>query len=276
MSEIESPIKVDISKSANKTLEALCFPAAEQAGKAIGNIIGLINTMTLPAKFANVWAERNFEKYAEKLKDIPKENIKEVEPEIGIPLIDKLSYTSNNDLAEAYANLLAKASSKEDVNLVHPGFINKLNSMAPDEIKILEYLINKDHICYIYFRSVEENGGGRSLSYKLTGLENILNITIKNIQLHIENLISLSILKDKEGTFLVDEQKYSNILEIYKNEKIDCEKEITSNKIYGENAKLEIRKSFYEVTTIGKTFIDACTYKKVMRVYPKGYNEKKL
>lgn len=42
MSEIESPIKVDISKSANKTLEALCFPAAEQAGKTIGNIIGLI------------------------------------------------------------------------------------------------------------------------------------------------------------------------------------------------------------------------------------------
>ena len=75
---------------------------------------------------------------------------------------------------------------------------------------------------------------------------------------------------------MVDEQKYSNILEIYKNEKIDCEKEITSNKIYGENAKLEIRKSFYEVTTIGKTFIDACTYKKVMRVYPKGYYEKKL
>ena len=114
-----------------KRLEA----AAEQAGKAIGNIIGLINTMTLPAKFANVWAERNFEKYAEKLKDIPKENIKEVEPEIAIPLIEKLSYTSNSDLAEAYANLLAKASHKDDIDLInkvkHKGTI-ELNETEMD------------------------------------------------------------------------------------------------------------------------------------------------
>lgn len=266
MSEIESPIKVDISKSANKTLEALCFPAAEQAGKAIGNIIGLINTMTLPAKFANVWAERNFEKYAEKLKDIPKENIKEVEPEIGIPLIDKLSYTSNNDLAEAYANLLAKASSKEDVNLVHPGFINKLNSMAPDEIKILEYLKDKDKICYIYFRAEQANGDGMNLTYKLTGLENILDISTKNIQIHMENLISLSILKDQEGTFLLDGDKYTDIVEIYKDAKIEYENEIINDKAYGENKKLKIKKSFYKVTAIGEIFIKACTNPSVAQV----------
>lgn len=39
--------------------------------------------------------------------------------------MEKLSYTSNEDLAEAYINLLAKASNKDDVDLVHPGFITK-------------------------------------------------------------------------------------------------------------------------------------------------------
>ena len=259
MSEIESPIKVDISKSANKTLEALCFPAAEQAGKAIGNIIGLINTMTLPAKFANVWAERNFEKYAEKLKDIPKENIKEVEPEIGIPLIDKLSYTSNNDLAEAYANLLAKASHKDDIDLVHPGFINKINSMAPDEVKILEYLKDKNDIAYIFFRVRNNNSTKFNLGHKLTGLEKILNLTSEKIQIHIENLISLNILKDEAGVWFSDETNYNKLIEFYKDDETKYINYVEKIPQYGEGRKLFIEKSYYKITTIGKTFIKACT-----------------
>ena len=275
MSEIESPIKVDISESTNGILNALFLPGIKQVGMALGNTLGLINTATLPFRFVNVYSQENFKRYTDKLKYIPEEKIKEVEPEIAIPIIEKLSYTSNSDLAEAYANLLAKASNKEDVNLVHPGFINKINSMAPDEIKFLEYLKDKDKICYIYFRAQDENGNGMDLTYKLTGLENILNLTPKNIQIHMENLISLSILKD-QGTLLIDEDKYTDIIEIYKDAKIEYENEIVNDRAYGENKKLEIKKSFYEVTTIGKTFIDACAYKKVMRVYPKGYNEKKL
>lgn len=266
MSEIESPIKVDISKSANKTLEALCFPAAEQAGKAIGNIIGLINTMTLPAKFANVWAERNFEKYAEKLKDIPKENIKEVEPEIGIPLIDKLSYTSNNDLAEAYANLLAKASNKDDVDLVHPGFINKINSMAPDEIRILEYLKDKNDIEYIFFRVKNDQQTKWNLGYKLTGLENIFGLTSEKIQIHIENLISLNILEDKEGVWFNVEDGYNKLIELYKDTEIEYKNFIEANEHYGKGRILFIGKSYYKVTTIGQTFIKACTNTSVVKV----------
>ncbi|TLS95524.1 DUF4393 domain-containing protein [Aliarcobacter cibarius] len=266
MSEIESPIKLDISESTNGILNALFLPATKQVGMALGNTLGLINTATLPFRFINVYSQENFKRYTDKIKYIPVEKIKEVEPEIGIPLIEKLSYTSNSDLAEAYANLLAKASNKDDVDLVHPGFINKINSMAPDEIKILEYLRDKDKICYIYFRAEDKNGNGANITYKLTGLENILNLAPKNIQMHMENLISLSILKDQEGTFLVDEDKYTNILEIYKDLKIEYENEVVNDKAYGENKNLEIKKSFYRVTTIGETFISACTCQSATKV----------
>lgn len=265
MSEIESPIKVDISESTNGILNALFLPGIKQVGMALGNTLGLINTATLPFRFVNVYSQENFKRYTDKLKYIPEEKIKEVEPEIAIPIIEKLSYTSNSDLAEAYANLLAKASNKEDVNLVHPGFINKINSMAPDEIKFLEYLKDKDKICYIYFRAQDENGNGMDLTYKLTGLENILNLTPKNIQIHMENLISLSILKD-QGTLLIDEDKYTDIIEIYKDAKIEYENEIVNDRAYGENKKLEIKKSFYKVTTIGEIFIKACTNPSVVKV----------
>lgn len=271
MSGIESPIKVeanlsaDISESTNETLKILCFPAAEQAGKALGNITGLFNTLTLPIKFINVWAEKNFEKYAEKIKDIPNEKIKEVEPEIGIPLMEKLSYTSNNDLAEAYANLLAKASNKDDVDLIHPGFINKINSMAPDEVKILEYLKDKNDIEYIFFRVKNNQQTKFNLGYKLTGLENIFNLTSEKIQIHIENLISLNILEDKEGVWFSDEKNYNKLTEFYKDNEINYRKHVEEMPHYGDGRNLFIEKSYYKITTIGRIFIKACTNSSVVK-----------
>lgn len=265
MSELETPIKIeasisaDISESTNETLKTLCFPAAEQAGKALGNITGLFNTLTLPMKFVNVWAEKNFEKYAEKIKNIPNEKIKEVEPEIGIPLMEKLSYTSNNDLAEAYANLLAKASNKDDVDLIHPGFINKINSMAPDEVKILEYLKNKKDIGYIIYKVKNNESTKFILSYKLTGLEDILKLTSERIQLHIENLISLNILEDKEGTWFSNEEVYNRLIQFYKDEELNYVNKVEKETAYGEGRQIFIEKSYYNVTTIGRTFIKACS-----------------
>ena len=135
MSEIESPIKVDISESTNGILNALFLPATKQVGKALGNTLGLLNTATLPFRFINVYSQENFKRYTDKVKYIPEEKIKEVEPEIAIPLIEKLSYTSSADLAEAYANLLAKASHKDDIDLInkvkHKGTI-ELNETEMD------------------------------------------------------------------------------------------------------------------------------------------------
>lgn len=265
MDEVETPIRIeasisaDISESTNETLKTLCFPAAEQAGKALGNIIGLFNTLTLPVKLFNEYSEKNYKKYSEKIKDIPNEKIKEIEPEIGIPLMEKLSYTSNEDLAEAYINLLAKASNKDDVDLVHPGFISKINSMAPDEVKILEYLKDKNDIEYIFFRVKNNQQTMFNLSNKLTGLENVLELTSEKIQLHIENLISLNILEDKEGVWFSEQKGYDKLIELYKDIEMDYINFIEKMPHYGEGRSLFIQKSYYKVTTIGRTFIKACT-----------------
>ena len=266
MSEIESPIKLDISESTNGILNALFLPATKQVGMALGNTLGLINTATLPFRFINVYSQENFKRFADKVKYIPEEKIKEVEPEIAIPLIEKLSYTSNSDLAEAYANLLAKASNKDDVDLVHPGFINKINSMAPDEIRILEYLKDKNDIEYIFFRVKNDQQTKWNLGYKLTGLENIFGLTSEKIQIHIENLISLNILEDKEGVWFNVEDGYNKLIELYKDTEIEYKNFIEANEHYGKGRILFIGKSYYKVTTIGQTFIKACTNTSVVKV----------
>lgn len=147
--KMELPVKCDVSQSTNEVIKELALPASTQIGQALGNVFGLLNTATLPFKFTNEWAQRNFRTYSEKLNEIPKKQIKQVDPEIAIPLIEKLSYTSNEDLANAYANLLANASNKEKVDLIHPGFIQKLNNLSPDEARLIEYLKDKEEIYYI-------------------------------------------------------------------------------------------------------------------------------
>lgn len=47
---------------------------------------------------------------------------------------------SDVDLRELFANLLAKASNSDTVGVAHPGFINVINSLSPDEAKLLVWL----------------------------------------------------------------------------------------------------------------------------------------
>lgn len=254
------PVKADLTKSANEIITDLCKPATKQVGKALGNVAGLLNTTTLPFKLANDYAQANYKKYSEKIKDIAEENIKEVEPEIGIPLMEKLSYTSNEDLANAYANLLANASQKNKVDLVHPGFINKINSMAPDEVRILEYLKVNFQIPYIYFKA-KGQGKSRRLSLKLTGLEKKFNISANFLAVNIDNLISLNIITDKEGEYIADQNIYETLSMQYNTDKKNYEQRIGVGDLKDFN-KIETMKSFYFITDIGRTFINACTNQK--------------
>jgi len=251
-------IQADLTESSNKILTELALPASKQLGQALGNVFGLLNTATFPIKLANEYAQRNFQKYSDRLKEVPEEKIQEVQPEIAIPLIEKLSYTSNNDLAEAYASLLANASNKDKIDLVHPGFIEKINSMSPDEAKLLQLLKNKTEICYIEFRAENKEYSYQTLSLKLTNLEKELGLTVKTMLIHLENLVSLSILEDKAGTYKTNEAIYNELTSKYNELKLHFENNI-KNKAYGDKAKLVIEKSYYSITHLGQTFIQACT-----------------
>lgn len=256
------PIKADLSESSNEIIKELALPSARQVGQALGNVFGLLNTLTLPIKFGNEIAQRNFAKYAEKLEDIADDKIKQVEPEIAMPIIEKLSYTSNEDLANAFANLLANASNQEKIDLIHPGFIQKLNSLAPDEARLLEYFkTNQGDISYIIFKAVNSTDQSYSeLSLKLTGIEKKLNLTPKQVIIHLENLVSLSILKDNNGLFRTNDEIYNNLKAEYSNYEEKYQNEVL-NKKYMPMDTLDVDKSFYSITSLGRIFIEACTNK---------------
>ncbi len=258
------PVTADISDSTNSILKELALPAVTQVGLALGNVFGLLNTFTLPVKFGNEFAQRNYKKYADKLDDIPEESIKQVEPEIAIPIMEKLSYTTNEDLANAYANLLASASDKNKVNQVHPGFINKIQNLAPDEVKLLEYIrtTGNAEILYFTYKVINSKTNNfKTITVPLTGIELLINIDVKQMAIHINNLISLNIIEDNKGNHKTNDEEYKKLRATYLDIETIFEDRI-KKQYYPTLDKLEIDKSFYNVTPLGEIFIKSCTNSK--------------
>ena len=59
-------------------------------------------------------------------------------PEIGVPTLEKLSYTHDKTLRQMFIELLASAGDTTRLGLAHPSFIRVIESLSPDEAKLLE------------------------------------------------------------------------------------------------------------------------------------------
>lgn len=76
----------------------------------------------------------------------------EVHPEIGVPIMQTLHYTTNDYIAEMLTNLLSSASIISMAGNAHPAFVEIIKQMSPDEAKIVQYLKKCSEIPYVSLR----------------------------------------------------------------------------------------------------------------------------
>lgn len=130
-------------------------PAAKNVGLALGALTSIGLFLHLLTSWGtdrlNLCLKNNLEQYAERIKKVSPENITEAPPEVAIPIIEKLSYVTNEELRSLYIELLAKASIKEENDKAHPSFINIINSLSPDEAVLLKYFKKNSNINPGYF-----------------------------------------------------------------------------------------------------------------------------
>jgi len=126
----------------------LAQPGVQQVGKALSTVLGLGNTVLLPLKLlnekANYWFSSYMEAYRVRLAEVPPEQVIEVAPELGVPLLEKLEKTTNPTLRDLYIKLLTTASLVDTAALAHPRFIPIIESITPDEARILTYMAEKE------------------------------------------------------------------------------------------------------------------------------------
>ncbi len=252
----------------------LAKPGAIQAGKAIGSILKIPNILLGYIDYAsdrqNIWKKKNLEIYREKVSRISIEKTCEVPPEIGVPIMEKLSYTSNEDIANLFTELLSKASTIDTISEAHPSYIQFISMLSPDEAKIIRYLgskaKHKDFIPFVFFTiNNTDHTGFIKVSKNLTGIELKIPLMFKdNISLYLDNLESLGILRNESGKHKQLDAHYELLYKIYPQLQLEKMKKLD---LTGFEKIAEFSRGFYEVTQLGKSFIDCCTTKTINQLY---------
>ena len=253
---------VDLVKATPNILGQVYGDLAQPSVKAVGNALGTVfefsTSFLLPVKLLNEKFKLNFTKrlneYKEKLEQIPEEKQCEVHPQIGTPIIEKLSYTTNDEIADMFTTLLANASNVDMVNTAHPSFVNMIERMSPDEARLLSYLKGKEDIQYCVFNGNTSNGNGFvTLLDHVTMLDEEVTISFpQNINAYLANFVSLGIIIDKNGQFRMDKTIYNKIREKY-----DL-KQLEAQLVPNSFQSISVEESYYLITDFGKLFIKAC------------------
>ena len=193
-------------------------PSIKKIGIALETIFEISNTILLPLKLANEKAKINFTKsldtYREKIDKIDNSKLIDVPTILGIPIIDRLTYVTNREIADLYVRLLAKASSIDTINEAHPTFIHIIDRMTVDEAIIINHIENINSIPFINIvsRSKDNHAEYVKQAWNLTALEKDLDLICpNNIDLYLDNLVSLQIIEVQGNSFKVDEDLYINL-----------------------------------------------------------------
>ncbi|GAB3812222.1 DUF4393 domain-containing protein [Pontibacter rugosus] len=278
----------------DKIYEELLQPSFKNVGEALGTLLSMGNLMLLPLKLqeqkARIKFEANLKRYAKKIEASLAEEICEVPPYVGLPILDKLTYLDQHELSEAFINLLTKASTKATVNLAHPSFISTLQNLCADEAKVLFHYKHTESIPRIdlYIKKHTSMAQGAILpinpdtaplaaeqtytpaeevntkvAWNLTGMEVFVKLDFpENVDVYIENMEKLGIialetevlLKKDLATFKQLEQK------IYKKNITKSQQwvEELNQKHPNTQYSLYSKKSYYYFTEYGKMFMKAC------------------
>ncbi|MGD6969228.1 DUF4393 domain-containing protein [Rossellomorea vietnamensis] len=253
-------------------------PATKKAGKALETVLDLSNTILLPIKLLNLLAdskisvfEHNIRKYEENLKNIQPESLTEVRPELGLPIIDKLTYTTNEYLSDLFINLLTSGSKIETQGFAHPSFVTLITNLSVDEAQILHFLSNvilnkRDNTIPCIWYELEDNAtkGIMPLSSPKTGLEEELDLLFpESMTFYLQNLEIQGILLFHPREMVDKEEIYTNLEEQYNHEFEEALDVVRSAK--GCNNTPICEKGYYQLTDFGKKFIAVAVNKKMQQ-----------
>ena len=184
----------------------------------------------------------------QKIEAIPEDRLTEPEAYIVVPAIQQLGYSySSEELRELYANLIVSSMDTEKKGQVHPAFVDILKKLTPDEAKIIQYLKGVDSIEYVDIILNDNQFGGYATIHKhKTLLCDFVSLSDPlNELMYLENLISLGILRDANGIYKIMDGNYKLI-----------EKRLGLDQLRAESHSFESKRSLYEITAFGKSFIE--------------------
>ena len=168
-------------------------PGMKAVGHAIGDALEMcllpITAIGYIPKVAKACLEKHLHSFEEKLNKIPEEKKADIHPQISIPIIQKLFYTTNDAIAELFINLLTSSANIDMCSNAHPGFVEIISQLSPDEAKIIQFLKGENEIQYAGIKMSRGQDNGINLKrYNITVSKNdffalqALQLTVDSFQ----------------------------------------------------------------------------------------------
>jgi hypothetical protein len=238
-------------------------PAAREVGKGLHVVARAVNAALIPVE-GLIWGVekiRDFvrERVAKKLENVPPEDIQQPKPHIGVPAIDALRYVGAEDgLSELYANLLATSMDKATAYRAHPGFVDMIKNMCPDEARIMKLLASAAAYPLVDIKSVSTKDQSYVVAHRHLSLLG-LDAKCEHVPLtsnYIDNLERLGLLHVDSMSKLHSDAPYTRI------EEYPQVKQIVEDLRKAEGRTVDIQRMRLLVTDLGKQFIRACVIDK--------------
>lgn len=236
-------------------------PVIKPTGELISLVPRAIKAAFLPLEKWIVGKEYNLKETQKlleyKLQCINPENIESPEPHVAVPALQYISYCMDNaELREMYANLLANSMNKAVKNGVHPGFVEIIKQLCPDEAKILKIIRLESVVPTVALRYENDKGEG---IYVIEGFSDIgerANCEQPlQIKYYFDNLERLGIIVTVPSTSLIDKHPY-DLLKSHPY--ILSNMNVPQDHIDQGYSNANIKEGFYKLTAYGKAFCSIC------------------
>lgn len=193
-------------------------PAARELGKGLETVAKAVNMALAPLSLL-VWGYEKIrlfveERVSEKLRDVPPDRIKPPSPHVAGPALEALKYTGHEEsLRELYANLLASSIDSATAASAHPGFVDIIKSMSPDEAKMMRLFASQDTRPVIDVNvHLAEKGGYIPFvrSFSLIGEEAGCQYS-DLCPSYLDNLARLGLIEIPTMVHLTDSERYKSL-----------------------------------------------------------------
>ena len=236
-------------------------PVVKATGELVGLVPRAIKAAIAPVEKWILQREYNIEKtkklLEEKLKNVPPELIQPPEAHIAVPALQYISYCMDNEeLRDMYANLLANSMNEVVKNGVHPGFVEIIKQLCPDEAKILRYFSTHTVIPTITLRYENEKGEGVNVVQNFSNVGELAQCENPfEVNKYFNNLIRLGLLESSQVLSSLTDKNLYEPLKNHRYIQVRTDESVLQKSRF---KKANFNEGYISLTDYGKSFCNIC------------------
>lgn len=167
------PEIIAVKEIAKANATAVYQDAAQPSIRVVGKTLAQCTSLfaTPVGRIAEIF-EKNLHKYINRLEGLKEEDLVSPDTRILVPILERLRYTDDEMVSDYYAQILATASTAEHAKKVSVAFIEILNRLCADELKILEFINSKENYMIL------SRDGGEKYHTNILGVLPVINVHI--------------------------------------------------------------------------------------------------